>query len=411
MTSTSPAERLPNVSPASRFRPRVSIADGLAGHRNSLGILRLILASLVIFSHAFPLGGWGHDPSALLVKNQESLGGFAVVGFFAVSGYLIAKSGAGADILQFLWRRVLRIFPAFWLVLIVGAFVVGPAAWLIEGRDLSSYFTLGGGGPVSYVIANADLTMRAWGIHDVFASTPYGEMTGSSVLNGSLWTLAYEWGCYLLIGVFVAFGVLKRARWIVPIAVLFMLGVSLANIYYPGLVPRFIPAFADPSRVNLMYIFLIGSVFGVYSKSIPLNNWLGLGSLVVWVGSLAFGGWIWIGYPAFAYFLFWLAVRLPKRVQWIGAKNDYSYGMYVYGFLVQQFTAFLGWHEWGYVPWVAITIVITAGCAWLSWHGVEKWAMALKDFGPGRGIRYWFDRGVGAIRRVRGKKPEPQPVD
>ncbi|WP_403023519.1 acyltransferase family protein [Salinibacterium sp. GXW1014] len=375
----------------------------MAGHHNSLGLLRLVLASAVIFSHAFPLGGWGNDPMPLIVRNQETIGGIAVVGFFAISGYLIAKSGAGSDIVQFLWRRVLRIFPAFWLVLAVGAFVVGPIVWLLDGNPLRAYFTVGGGGPVSYIVANADLTMRAWGVQDVFAATtPYGELAGTSVLNGSLWTLAYEWSCYLLIALFLVIGALRHARWLVVLATLGFLAVSLSNTFLPTLVPSIIPMLGDPYRVNLTYIFLIGACLGLYSKAIPLNNVLGITSGAVVILTLAFGGWVLIGYPAFAYLLLWAAAKLPARVQWIGAKNDYSYGIYVYGFLVQQFTAYLGWHNWGYVGWVATTLIVTFGCAWLSWHGLEKRAMTLKDLGPGRGIRWWFR---WARDRLRGPQP------
>jgi peptidoglycan/LPS O-acetylase OafA/YrhL len=111
-------------------------------------------------------------------------------------------------------------------------------------------------------------------------------------------------------------------------------------------------------------------------------------------------GWVLVGYFAFAYVLIFLAARLPMWCRKIGARNDYSYGMYVYGFLVQQYTAFLGWHLWGYVPWVAATLVVTACLACLSWHVVEKPALRLKDRGPGRGIRYWL-----AAWRARGTQP------
>ena len=139
---------------------RLSLREGLRGHRNSLGILRLVLATLVIFSHAFPLGGWGTDPGLGWSKGQESIGGFAVVGFFAISGYLIAKSGANADIAQFMWRRMLRIFPAFWLVLLVAAGIVGPIAWMLEGNSLRGYLSFTAGGPVSYLLANTTVGSR-----------------------------------------------------------------------------------------------------------------------------------------------------------------------------------------------------------------------------------------------------------
>ncbi|WP_159078122.1 acyltransferase family protein [Salinibacterium hongtaonis] len=392
MTSASAAE-VPPPNPLARAprKPYRSISEGLAGHRNSLGVLRLVLAGLVIISHAFPLGGWGEDPMLGWTKYQESIGGLAVVGFFAISGYLIAKSGAGVDILQFLWRRVLRIFPAFWLVLIVGAVIVGPIVWLLDGNRPGGYLVnWGAGGPVGYIVLNADLTMRQWGIHDIFIDTPWGQHTGSSALNGSLWTLAYEWSCYLIIAVLVVLGVLKRARWVVLLVTLFYFGVAVSTYVVPGLAASVIPQFGDRFRITLPLIFLIGACFAMYSRSIPLNDILGVFSGIVVVASLAFGGWIFVGFPAFAYLLLWAAARLPEWMQWIGAKNDYSYGVYVYGFLVQQFTSYLGWHHWGYIPWVLATVVVTGACAWLSWHLVEKRAMQLKDFGPGRGLRYWF---------------------
>jgi peptidoglycan/LPS O-acetylase OafA/YrhL len=383
---------------------RTSLSIALGGHRNSLGLLRLVLASLVIFEHAFPLGGFDEQWLHTLTKGQETIGGFAVVGFFAISGYLVAKSGISSDILQFLWKRTLRIFPAFWLVLIVSAALVGPVFWLLEGHDLGSYFTLTGGGPVSYLVANWHLQIRQWGIHDIFGTTtPYGaNVTGNvSVFNGSLWTLAYEWGCYLVIAVLVVVGVLKRARIVVVVLAGFCYLVEASTFLLPGRAAQYVPMFGDNFWVTLTLSFLIGACFAMYSRSVPFDFRLAVLSAVLVVVSILEGGWVLLGYPAFSYLLLWAAAALPKKVQWIGAKNDYSYGMYVYGFLVQQGTAYFGWYTWGYFPWVTVCLVITFGCAWVSWHAVEKWALALKDWGPGRGLRYWAGRARAVVGRRR----------
>jgi peptidoglycan/LPS O-acetylase OafA/YrhL len=381
-------------------RPRPSLSEGLGGHRNSLGVLRLILASAVIFSHAFYLMGAPHDPFLDLVKQQESIGGIAVLGFFAISGYLITKSGASSDAVQFIWRRGLRILPAFWTVLIVTAFGVGPAIWLVMGRPLSTYFTLGEGGPVAYVLRNALLSIKQYGIYDIFVHTPYGATAGP-VFNGSLWTLEYEWGAYLIIWALVIFGVLRNARVLVPVLTAFYLLLEIASrlvLHGAGMI---FPYFGDPYRVTLPLIFLYGACLAVYSRRIPLDGRFAALAACLVVGSLAVGGFAVIGYPALAYLVLWLAAALPKSVQWIGAKNDYSYGVYVYGFLVQQITAFFGWYRWGYLPWTLACLVITFGCAWLSWHGVEKWAMRLKDRGPGRGIAHW--RGIISSRSTSAR--------
>lgn len=398
---TAAHEIAPRTTGASRPRwARGSISDSLGGHANALGIIRLVLASLVIFSHAFPLGGWGDDPLPLWTKNQETIGGLAVVGFFTVSGYLITKSGRSNDVVQFLWRRALRIFPAYLFVLVVSAGVIGPAIWMAEGNGLRQYLGLGPGGPAAYVIGNADLTIRQYGIYDVFASTtPYGIRTGGSVMNGSIWTLTYEWACYLGIAVLLVLGVLRFARWVVPVLAAGLLVLAVLERMAGVPIDAALPLLADDYRVSLGFAFLCGAVLAVYSRAIPCDDRLGVLSLAVVILSLALGGWVAIGYPAFAYFLLWLAARLPESTRWIGQRNDYSYGMYVFGWPMQQVTAYLGWNEWGYLPWVLVTLVLTGGCAWVSWHLVEKRAMALKDVGPGRGVRDLGRRARAIVQR------------
>jgi peptidoglycan/LPS O-acetylase OafA/YrhL len=330
------------------------------------------------------------------------LGGFAVIGFFAISGYLIAKSGTRNDIVQFMWARFLRIFPAFFAVIGVSAFIIGPAIWLSMGRSLGAYFAVGAGGPIDYIRVNWTLTIHQWGINDIFASsTPYGEQVGGSVFNGSLWTLSYEWFCYLAIGVLVLFGVLSRFKILVPILTITLFALQVARFSGAGFA-SVVPWLGDPLKINLMLIFMIGACFALYADRIILDDRLGLFCLVVAVVTVFRGGFETVGYPAFAYALLWMAARLPRGLQWIGSKNDYSYGMYLYGFLIEQVIAYFGWYRWGYFPFVLIAILLTAGCAWLSWHAVEKHALALKNRGPGRGIRYW-------AARLQRKKPRDLP--
>ncbi|WP_306232650.1 acyltransferase family protein [Agrococcus beijingensis] len=364
--------------------PSISVA--LSGRDNSLGILRLVLASAVIFSHAWPIGGWGADPMAARFDEQENLGGIAVLGFFAISGYLITKSGQSGDALRFLWHRVLRIMPAYWCVLLFAALVLGPLWWVGEGRPLGDYWSMGPGGPLTYLTANWDLTIRQYGIHDVFASNPYGA-SGGSVMNGSLWTLSYEFFAYLVVCVTVLFGVLTSVKVVVPVITGLLLAVQVALLTgAPGALST-IPFLTDRYFVGLTLMFMIGGTIAVYGKTIPLHDGLAMLAALVFVFSAFKGGLGIVGYPAFAYLLLYLAARLPRRIQWIGQKNDYSYGIYLYGWPVQQTLAWLGVHEWGYVPFVVTALIGAAGLAWLSWHGVERWALTIKDRGPGRGWR------------------------
>ena len=384
----------PGASEALKRRGRPSISEALAGHRNSLGIIRLVLASLVIFDHAFPLGGFApHDPVLDFTGGQASLGSFAVAGFFGISGYLIAKSGLSADVVQFLWRRVLRIFPAFWAVLLFSAVIVGPAIWLLQGESVRGYLTRDPYGPLGYLVGNATLRVNNYGIYDIFTNTtPYGLQTGTSVFNGSIWTLYYEFACYLIIAALLVLGILKHARFVVPVVTAFFAAVQLLMITDPSaLAPLHasVPFLVDPLLVPLAFTFMAGATIAVYSKHIPYSLALGILCVIAIVITLWLGGFLMVGPIALAYLVLWAAVALPASWQWIGAKNDYSYGVYIYGFLAQQVLAYFGVHTWGYLPYCLIALAIAFGMAWLSWHLVEKRAMALKDWGPGKGIAHF----------------------
>ncbi len=63
---------------------------------NSIGFLRWLMAFMVIFSHAGPLGGfYGGQDLGTQWSTEQSLGGVAVAGFFFLSGFLITKSKMG----------------------------------------------------------------------------------------------------------------------------------------------------------------------------------------------------------------------------------------------------------------------------------------------------------------------------
>jgi peptidoglycan/LPS O-acetylase OafA/YrhL len=388
-----------------------TIGDALRGHSNSLGFLRLLLACVVIFDHAFPIGGFGPDILYSLTKGQLSMGTLAVYGFFAISGYLIAKSAMSADIVQFMWRRFLRIFPAYWALLVVTAFAVIPIVWVAQGGKLASYFAWGGNGPYRFVYANWSLRIGTYGIYDVFQkTTPYGHQIGASAVNGSIWTLIYEWNAYLLIALLLVFGIFKRAKLVVPLVTAVLAVLQVVLLVEPHAVSNLIPWLADQYSIQLTLVFMFGSCMAVYSKRIPFSNALGIFCAIVVLYTLHDGGFTLIGIPAAVYLILYLGARLPAWFHRIGSKNDYSYGVYIWGFLVEQTLARVGLYKLGYFPLAIGTLIISLGMAWLSWHVIEKRAMSLKDWGPGRGISYWWDRNLARRARVRERPVPAKPI-
>lgn len=347
-----------------------------------MGLLRLIFASLVVVSHAFPLGGWGTDPSRAMWRDQTDISQLGLLGFFALSGYLITQSAERRDPLQFLWARVVRIFPAYLVVLAIGAVVIGPWFYARENGTFGGYWSAESGGPLTYVLHNGWLAQNQRGIHEIWSWTPYGVVTEASVINGSLWTLPWEFVCYAFIGGLALIGLLRRARWVVPACAMVLLISFVVNDLFPGMI-------WNPTRariLSVLCIFLIGATFRLYGTRIPIRPLLGAGAAAIIVGTLWLGGFSSLGVVAYAYLVLWLAVSLPQRCHGVGARYDLSYACYLLGWPTAMALTSYAVPALGYPIYVALTFAIILPLAWLSFVVVERPALRLKNWGPGMGI-------------------------
>ena len=90
-------------------------------------------------------------------------------------------------------HRVARIFPAFLVCLVVTAFVFAPIAYLHQHGTVDGLLTTPTT-PLNYVFGNATLRMFAFDVAGTPGNVPY-----PGAWNGSLWTLYYEFGCYMVV--------------------------------------------------------------------------------------------------------------------------------------------------------------------------------------------------------------------
>jgi len=359
----------------------ITLGESLRPRSNSLNLIRLLLAASVVLSHA-PLGGFGSE----LFLRWTTIGSLAVYCFFGISGYLIAGSAESNNFGRFLWHRVLRIFPAFWICLIVTAFVFGWLGWLHAGHGCGfACYLHEPGGPVDYVVHNAWLRSSQLTIPGTLKGIPF-----PLAWNGSIWTLFYEFLCYLLLGALALVGALRNRFLVAAIAVA-VLVLECVVTSVPSLNMQF-NAFNNWDLANLLRfvpVFLTGAAIYLYRKEIPDSGWLALCSLaatfavyLVPVGN---------GIPGLTltradlsafllvYPTLWLGAHLPGRS--IGVPNDYSYGLYIYAFPVAQLLAVWGACRWGYAPYVALTLVGAATLAFASWWLIEKRFLRLRDLG------------------------------
>jgi peptidoglycan/LPS O-acetylase OafA/YrhL len=355
-----------------------------SSRQNAFGLMRLVLASLVIVSHAFPLGGFGYDPTGFLTHSQVNIGFLALLAFFVLSGYLITDSMRRTKVLTFLWHRGLRILPGFWVVLVFGAVVVGPVAWTLERGSIAGYWSLGDGGPVTYLLRNVSTYIGQFGIHDIFLETPYGQMVNRSAINGSVWNLYFEMRLYLIIAVLGWLKVLDRARWLIPLGAVTAFAATLLVDRVPALVPVIHGLFAPGWGPRLAAIFLLGATAAVYSEHLVLDGRLaGLAAIGAAI-TLAVGGFVVLGYICYAYLILWLCLRAPRWTWRIASKNDFSYGVYLYAFPIQLLLTVLGVPKLGLLPYIGVSFLVTAPLAVASWFLVERPALRLKSRGPGR---------------------------
>jgi peptidoglycan/LPS O-acetylase OafA/YrhL len=160
--------------------------------------------------------------------------------------------------------------------------------------------------------------------------------------------------------------------------------------------------------VYLTFLFLAGAVMEMYRERIPISDGLGVVAGIVFLGTLLTGGFFVFGFPAFAYLLVWLSLRLPKRLHWVGRRNDYSYGIYIYGFVGQQTLASFGMNRWGFLPFVAMSFAVAWIAAFLSWHLVEKRMLALKEWTPNVSLLRLLS--LTRHRRPVGESAAPEPA-
>jgi peptidoglycan/LPS O-acetylase OafA/YrhL len=372
------------------------LEDAFDPHRNSLSLLRLVFAAMVLFDHSFPLGGFhgGVDPMWGWTEGQESFGGLAVFGFFVVSGFLVTRSFDGSpNFVSYIWKRFLRIFPGFWVCLLVTVLVFAPLAFWYEHGSLLGYLHTHTDSPSGYLKNNAALSMNQYNIDDLLGNNPYAHLhVGFQAWDGSLWTLIYEFKCYLGVMVLGMIGVFRKWRPTVLVLSLGLWALQLKQYLHPGFLQGTF-LLGDPNMVRLAFIFSLGMIFYLYRDKIIISNTLAAVALVVFIAGMRLDLYYGVGAVMWAYLCMWAAVRLPFHN--VDKYGDFSYGLYIYAFPIEQMLSLYHVNSWGQVPYVLLSLAVAMVLAIGSWYGIERPAQRLKRLN---------------FRRSRGADPPSDPV-
>lgn len=356
-----------------------SLRDAYSHSRNPLSAIRFILALLVLIDHSFPLGGFGSEPVITFPTGGGlTLGALAVGGFFSLSGYLVTRSALSSDPGDFLIARGLRIFPGLLFVLALGAFAVAPLVETIEKGSLNftNFFTTAPGGPIAYLLRNFFLPYDfQWNINSILQAVPY-----PGGINGSLWTLPLEVRCYILALLTVLIGKRLNQKAVFAIVVSFVGAVYLLQTINPEASLYFQPYLPYP---GLFLVFMISGSLALFDQKLYLDKRVAsLAAVFLFLCYLA-GSRIFsvLGLATFAILAPYIAQTARKfRVLSI-FKNDYSYGLYLWAFPIQQILSSLVLRfnlEIGVLGYICLATLGATGLAILSWHFIEKPSLSLR---------------------------------
>lgn len=335
---------------------------------NNINLLRLIAASSVIFSHAYDLLGH-HDP--IMTMTGYSGGWVAVSVFFTLSGYLIYNSiYYGKNPKNYMMARCLRIFPALVVMLILSVFALG---LFFSTSSYHEFFT--STETWRYLFGNMILYDPRYTLPGVFENNIV-----HFAVNGSLWTLRFEFTCYLItLALFLA-GVYKQDRNFILFSIAFMAAYIAYNVIGTIKGTMSIVLYDGSTTAKffrLYFAFFLGMVYARFARLVPLR--LVLIPILVGICYLAYGTFFFpIMFMVFlAYITFYFAFFKHPWVSYVRDMPDISYGIYIYAFPIQQ--ALIQFYPKATpLENSLVTLVLTVIPSTISWFLIEKPALDLK---------------------------------
>ena len=174
---------------------------------NAFDFVRLFLSLMVVFSHSLWIG-FGKLEFTIPAKDMQAqvdFGQIAVYGFFAISGFLIANSWIrSSGIVDFIQKRIFRLFPAFWVCIFISAAFFAPLYFVLSGKTIVTYFSVNGLNSYRYFWTNILLEIRQENIGNTL------DLVFRKITNGPLWSLIFEFRAYILLAILGVLGIFKN---------------------------------------------------------------------------------------------------------------------------------------------------------------------------------------------------------
>jgi peptidoglycan/LPS O-acetylase OafA/YrhL len=316
---------------------------------NCYDLIRHFAALLVLYSHQFAL----HGAVEPVYPFWDSYGFVAVAIFFSISGYFMPGSfKRSGNFIEFCKRRLRRLLPgmvacSFLMTYVLGAIYTGEPKW----NYISSQYAW-----ITFLKYSLFLGQA---IPGVFANYIY-----PNAVNGSLWTLPVECLCYIGIGVALSFS----QSWKMILALLAGAMLGTASLVHSGTGFAF---YGVPLNYLCMFgiCFSGGALLSVTKETWYPHRWFltmfAVVGMFVMPGGLEYSV---MGTLGITIVVAVVGESFSEKL--INGKFDISYGMYIYGFPIQQIVINRITHRFWLGMAVSIVLALIAG--YLSYRFVEK---------------------------------------
>lgn len=345
---------------------------------NSFDDIRFVLASLVLFGHSYALlygEGGQKDFITLMFNYQLGSGSFAVYMFFILSGFFMIQSlEANPSIINYSKSRILRIIPAFWLSLGLFSFIVIPIIF-----NSVNIFDFKDGSSLYFFIKSATFHLfgYSWIIDGAF---PNNIIAGG--INGSMWTLKHEIALYFILPIIVWFTYNKRN--LLLMFFLFFLVLALLNITseiklfnIPCCKAWILGSNEYSSFVVFSAYFFSGVVIYKYKDLIIISKRYIIACIVLIVLGILYSKLKIILLFTLPYLIIVFGSIFTKRL--FSKTGDYSYGMYIYAFPIQQVLIHFFKNELNAEILFISSFIVTLIFSIISWHFFEKKILRWKN--------------------------------
>lgn len=339
--------------------------------RNLFGLLRLVLASLVVFGHVWVVNHWltgTWDPISKIGVKDLGTGQVAVVGFFGVSGFLISGSSRRNPAKGFVLLRAGRLLPGYWFMLVVVSILFEPILFLLVHGSLAGLPIFGGESLISYLFKNLFLLQLQNSIPGVVA---HGMQTR---VNGSAWSLEYEAFCYLVVATFVLLcRKFRITRWIWIASAIIASVMFIARLALSLHVLNTHDTFTIAPLTVYFGAFFLCYTIGCFEVRWLTHTAVRIAVPVLLAIFISLGLWNVWGEFLFPIFILTIGTYAGgRRSSEVGRRVDLSYGIYLFAWPIQQMLS--AKHVLVNDPYFnfLLALLLVLPVAALSWFLIER---------------------------------------